>query len=89
MSTESIGKRPDRAPPASKSVLSRISNIYAHHIPKLEDLPEIGTTLHSVVILAIARRSSMGRLRMVFSDAENSMQWFKTSSLLQRPPVLC
>lgn len=89
MRTESIGKSPDRAPPVSKSVLSRIPNMYAHHVPKLEDLSEIGATLHSVVILAIARRSSMGRLRMVFSDAENSMAWFKTSSLLQRPPVLC
>lgn len=89
MSMESIGKRPDKAPPASKSALSRISNKYACHVPEFVNLSEIRIALHSVVIFAMARRSSMGRLRMVFSEAENSMAWFKTSSLLKRPPVLC
>lgn len=40
---------------------------------------------HSVVILAIVKRSSTGRDRMVSSDPVNSIAWFSTSSSLKRP----
>ena len=38
-----------------------------------------------VVMFAMVRRSSTGILRMVCSDPVNSMAWFKTSSLLNKP----
>eukprot|EP00732_Lithocolla_globosa_P000590 Lithocolla_globosa_v1_NODE_202_length_5196_cov_7.727290.p3 type:complete len:111 gc:universal NODE_202_length_5196_cov_7.727290:1754-2086(+) len=38
---------------------------------------------HSVVMLAIAKRSSTGR--SVTPSPVNSQQWFKTSSLLKKP----
>src|SRR5438046_2252820 len=52
--TESMGKRPERAP-------------------------------HSVVMFAMARRSSIGRLQRVSGEPANSMAWLRTSSLLKTP----